>query len=78
MKIFCLEIFRLYGKNYFLLLFVDIWQGAIVLLDIIFVIRGPGFPCRPNPEEAQALSEDGYINFPDQDASSGNYEPPEP
>ena len=52
-------------------------QGAIVLLDVIFVIRGPGFPCHLNPE-GPTPREGGYINFPDQDSSSGNYEPPEP
>ena len=49
-----------------------------MLLDIIFIIRGPGFPCHLNPEEAPLPREDGYVDFPDEDASSGNYQPPEP
>ena len=63
--------------NYLLFLLVDM-QGAIIFLDFIFIIHGPGFPCHLNPEETPPPREDGYVNFPDHDASSGNYEPPAP
>ena len=53
-------------------------QGTIVLLEVIYVIRDPGCPCHPNPEEAPSPREIGYVDVPNQDTSSGSYQPPEP
>jgi len=53
---------------------------AIVVINIIFIIRGPGFPWSPKAEGVMTpgLSrEDGYAAFPDQDTSDDNYQPPE-
>lgn len=55
-------------------------QVAIVVLNIFFTVRGPGFPWNPKAEGVMTpgLSrEDGYAAFPDQDASDDNYQPPE-
>lgn len=55
-------------------------QVAIVVLNIFFIVRGPGFPWNPKAEGVMTsglAKEDGYTAFPDQDISDDNYQPPE-
>lgn len=56
---------------------------AIVIINVFFIIRGPGFPWNPRAEGVMTpgLSREdaygGYGAFSDQDASDDNYQPPE-
>lgn len=52
-------------------------QVAIVVLNIFFTVRGPGFPWSPKAEGVMTPKDDGYAAFPDQDVSDDNYQPPE-